>query len=65
MWPHSHSCPGRLSLALGATVVGGLAMAAWSKAALAHRPFDGTDAAVAAEKEMEIELQPEKAPFPD
>jgi hypothetical protein len=33
-------------------------MAAWSKAALAYRPFDGTDAAVAAEKEMEIELQP-------
>jgi hypothetical protein len=30
----------------------------WSGAALAYRPFDGTDAAVAAVKEMEIELQP-------
>ena len=45
-------------MALGATVVAGVAITAWSKAALAYRPFDGTDAAVAAPKEMEIELQP-------
>jgi hypothetical protein len=31
---------------------------AWSPAALAYRPFDGTDAAVADPGEMEIELQP-------
>jgi hypothetical protein len=30
----------------------------WSSDALAYRPFDGTDAAVAAPGEMEIELQP-------
>jgi hypothetical protein len=31
---------------------------AWSGPALAYRPFDGTDAAVAAPGEVEIELQP-------
>jgi hypothetical protein len=31
---------------------------AWSHPAWAYRPFDGTDAAVAAKGEMEIELQP-------
>src|SRR5262249_29142905 len=31
---------------------------AWSEPASAYRPFDGTDAAVAAKGEMEIELQP-------
>jgi hypothetical protein len=31
---------------------------AWSNPARAYRPFDGTDAAVAAKGEMEIELQP-------
>ncbi len=31
---------------------------AWSPAALAYRPFDGTDAAVADPGEMEIEFQP-------
>jgi hypothetical protein len=31
---------------------------AWSPAAWAYRPFDGTDAAVAAPGEVEIELQP-------
>jgi hypothetical protein len=31
---------------------------AWSAPALAYRPFDGTDAAVAAPGEVEIELQP-------
>jgi hypothetical protein len=43
-------------------IVSGLCMAAglavWSVPALAYRPFDGTDAAVAAPGEMEIELQP-------
>jgi hypothetical protein len=33
-------------------------LAAWSAPALAYRPFDGTDAAVAAPGEVEIELQP-------
>src|SRR5476649_2766035 len=31
---------------------------AWTEPALAYRPFDGTDAAVAAPGEVEIELQP-------
>jgi hypothetical protein len=31
---------------------------AWSGPALAYRPFDGTDAAVAAPGEVEIEMQP-------
>jgi hypothetical protein len=31
---------------------------AWSAPASAYRPFDGTDAAVAAPRELEIELQP-------
>lgn len=35
-----------------------LALAAWSAPASAYRPFDGTDAAVSAKGEMEIELQP-------
>jgi hypothetical protein len=35
-----------------------LSAAAWSAPALAYRPFDGTDAAVAAPGEVEIELQP-------
>jgi hypothetical protein len=34
------------------------ALAVWSAPALAYRPFDGTDAAVAAPDEVEIELQP-------
>src|ERR1700704_5432884 len=34
------------------------AVAAWFAPALAYRPFDGTDAAVAAPGEVEIELQP-------
>jgi hypothetical protein len=33
-------------------------VAAWPDAALAYRPFDGTDAAVADAGEMEIEMQP-------
>src|SRR5260370_17426347 len=35
-----------------------LCFAAWSGSAWAYRPFDGTDAAVAAPGELEIELQP-------
>jgi hypothetical protein len=35
-----------------------LSLMAWSSGAWAYRPFDGTDAAVAAPGEMEIELQP-------
>jgi hypothetical protein len=35
-----------------------LSLIAWSAPALAYRPFDGTDAAVAAPGEVEIELQP-------
>jgi hypothetical protein len=35
-----------------------LSLTAWSPVAWAYRPFDGTDAAVAAVGEMEIELQP-------
>ncbi|MDB5603224.1 MAG: hypothetical protein JWP25_124 [Bradyrhizobium sp.] len=43
-------------LVSGSCIVSGLA--AWSAPALAYRPFDGTDAAVAAPGELEIELQP-------
>jgi hypothetical protein len=35
-----------------------LGVSVWSPTAWAYRPFDGTDAAVAKEGEMEIELQP-------
>lgn len=35
-----------------------LCVAAWPDAALAYRPFDGTDAAVADAGELEIEMQP-------
>jgi hypothetical protein len=44
------------SLASGLVAV--LCVVAWSTPASAYRPFDGTDAAVAAKGEMEIELQP-------
>jgi hypothetical protein len=40
----------------GSCIASGLA--AWSAPVLAYRPFDGTDAAVAAPGEVEIELQP-------
>jgi hypothetical protein len=40
----------------GSCIASGLAV--WSAPALAYRPFDGTDAAVAAPGEVEIELQP-------
>jgi hypothetical protein len=35
-----------------------LSLISWSSSAFAYRPFDGTDAAVAAPGEVEIELQP-------
>jgi hypothetical protein len=35
-----------------------LCVVAWSGAALAYRPFDGTDAAVADKGELEVEFQP-------
>lgn len=50
--------PGKLLKTRASGIVVGLAMAAWPFSALAYRPFDGTDAAVAAKGEMEIELQP-------
>ena len=43
-------------VASGSAVAFGVAV--WSTPALAYRPFDGTDAAVAAPGEVEIELQP-------
>src|SRR5438445_2668967 len=35
-----------------------MSLSAWTAPVLAYRPFDGTDAAVAKEGELEIELQP-------
>ena len=43
-------------LASGSVIALGLMW--WSSSAFAYRPFDGTDAAVAAPEEVEIELQP-------
>jgi hypothetical protein len=43
-------------LVLGSIIV--VCLIAWSGSAWAYRPFDGTDAAVAAPGEVEIELQP-------
>jgi hypothetical protein len=48
----------RLSRWLASGLVIASGVAAWSAPALAYRPFDGTDAAVAAPGEVEIELQP-------
>ena len=39
-------------------VVIAMGVAAWPLSALAYRPFDGTDAAVADPGEVEIEFQP-------
>jgi len=50
---------GRLVVAGRAgTVFIGLAVGQWATPVAAYRPFDGTDAAVADVKEVEIELQP-------
>src|SRR5215470_13009356 len=43
---------------LAAKGIAALCLIAWSEPTFAYRPFDGTDAAVAAKGEMEIELQP-------
>ena len=43
-------------LASGSVIA--LGLMSWSTSAFAYRPFDGTDAAVAAPEEVEIELQP-------
>jgi hypothetical protein len=43
-------------LASGSVIA--LCLLSWSSSAFAYRPFDGTDAAVAAPGEVEIELQP-------
>ena len=43
-------------LASGSVIA--LGLMSWSSSAFAYRPFDGTDAAVAAPGEVEIELQP-------
>jgi hypothetical protein len=43
-------------LASGSVIA--LCLMSWSTSAFAYRPFDGTDAAVAAPEEVEIELQP-------
>src|SRR6202158_616389 len=43
-------------LASGSVIA--LGLMSWSPSAFAYRPFDGTDAAVAAPGEVEIELQP-------
>ncbi len=52
--PTAQSCSIRLA-AVSLIVAGA---AAWPGTALAYRPFDGTDAAVAAPGELEVELQP-------
>jgi len=53
---------GRGSLSSGKSfalaLVVGLGLVAWSAPAAAYRPFDGTDAAVAGQGEVEVELQP-------
>jgi hypothetical protein len=51
-------CLRRLSKHLASGCILTLGLLVWSNPALAYRPFDGTDAAVAAKGEMEIELQP-------
>jgi hypothetical protein len=46
------------SKGLGSACVVALCLMMWSRPVSAYRPFDGTDAAVAAKGEVEIELQP-------
>jgi hypothetical protein len=47
-----------ISKALAGGYIAASCLLAWPEPASAYRPFDGTDAAVAAKAEMEIELQP-------
>src|SRR6202171_988334 len=49
---------GKFAKRLALESVIALCLIAWSGPAWAYRPFDGTDAAVAAPGELEIELQP-------
>lgn len=58
MWPRFHSHQTRSLSAFDFFVLAGVAISASSTAAFAYRPFDGTDAAVADVKEIEIEHQP-------
>jgi hypothetical protein len=51
-------CFASMPARLAGAILAGLVAALWSHAALAYRPFDGTDAAVADENELEIEFQP-------
>jgi hypothetical protein len=54
-------CYGRFQCSLECLTLGTFAASsqlAWCSPAFAYRPFDGTDAAVAAKGEVEIELQP-------
>jgi hypothetical protein len=53
---HSQHCV--RSARLAGAILAGICAALWSTSAFAYRPFDGTDAAVADEGELEIELQP-------
>jgi hypothetical protein len=46
------------SARFGGTILAGICAALWSTSASAYRPFDGTDAAVADQGELEIEFQP-------
>lgn len=46
------------SARLAGAILGGICAALSASSALAYRPFDGTDAAVADEGELEIEFQP-------
>jgi hypothetical protein len=62
MWGYRMSKSGRgfreLPKRLAPGCMLALGLVTWSVPAAAYRPFDGTDAAVAAKGEMEIELQP-------
>src|SRR6185437_8612666 len=56
--PANHRPFRRLSKPCASFALIMLGLLAWLEPARAYRPFDGTDAAVAAKGEMEIELQP-------
>lgn len=51
-------CRHNIQQRLAGGCIAALCLTAWPEPASAYRPFDGTDAAVAAKGEMEIELQP-------
>ncbi|MEH2470977.1 hypothetical protein V1281_007834 [Nitrobacteraceae bacterium AZCC 2161] len=58
MFARRQSSRPRLPKSLVSGSVIALCLTAWSGSSWAYRPFDGTDAAVAAPGELEIELQP-------